>query len=341
MVQIYFYPRFSAKSAAKKKNSEDRIMVRERRRFVMKSWIVVLTVLFFVVIVIIPGSGFAQQKKAPLGFGFNNLENYREYVHLHGGAGTIRYVEEFGPADFKTNHQFFRVGVIPPKASIGEYRSTDSDELFVIMNGLVYVTVNGRTARIVGGSMVPVRINETIGIYNPTDEDVQFAWLATALKKGEYNSVDLKNDLTKKRFEEPCPFTWVPIDYGGFRITIKSAHGGKGPIYDTFGRIGPEYFKTDFGAYYLVLPPGTSIGYHQHDNKEELYFVVSGRARGTVENVTLDLKPGDCTVVNIYGKHGIYNNGTEDLGLIVTQLDIYPKVPGKAAASLGDDLTNR
>ncbi|MFC1693334.1 cupin domain-containing protein [Candidatus Latescibacterota bacterium] len=304
----------------------------------------VCIVLWFCSVLIITSAASQAERNnetAPHGFGFNNPENYREYFHLHGGAGAIRYVEEFGPDDFKTKHEFLRVGVIPAKASIGEYRLTDADELFVIMNGLVYVTVNGRTARIVGGSMVPVRINDTIGIYNPTDEDIQFAWLATALKKGEYNPVYLKNDLTKKRFEEPCPFTWMPVDYGNFRITIRSAHEGKGPIYDTFGRIGPNYFTTNFGAYYLVLPPGTSIGYHRHETKEELYFVVSGRARGTVDDVTLDLKPGDCTVVNIDGKHGIYNNGTEDLGLIVTQLLVYPRLQGTSSVNLGDDLSNR
>ena len=142
-----------------------------------KEWIVIImsaAVLFSI------AACLAQEKEAPFGFGFNNPEDYKEHPNLHGGAGTIRYVEEFGPDDFRTKHQFFRVGIIPPKCSIGEYRLVDSDELFVIMNGLVYVTVNGRTARIVGGSMVPARIGESIGIYNPSNEDVTFAWLYLA-----------------------------------------------------------------------------------------------------------------------------------------------------------------
>lgn len=282
----------------------------------------------------------AQDNKNPTGFGFSDPAQYKEYPNLHGGAGTVRYVEEFGPDDFKTKHHFFRVGVIPPKCSIGEYRLTDSDELFIILNGLAYVTVNGRTARIVGGSMVPCRIGESIGIYNPGKEDVTFAWLATAEKKGKYNPVDLGNDLSGKLFEEPCPFTWIPLDYGDFRITIKSAHQGKGPIYDTYGRLGKEYYKTCWGAFYLVLPPGTSIGYHSHDIHEELYFVVSGRARGTVDDVTLDLKSGDCTLCPLGSSHGIYNNGSGDLGIICT---LHSSLPSGewGAKNLGDDLTER
>ena len=157
----------------------------------MNRYCVCIVLWFCSVLIITSAASQAERNNetAPHGFGFNNPENYREYPHLHGGAGTIRYVEDFGPDDFKTKHEFLRVGVTPAKASIGE-----------------------------------------------------------------------------------------------------------------------KYFTTSFGAYYLVLPPGTSIGYHRHETKEELYFVVSGRARGTVDDVTLDLKPGDCTVVNIDGKHGIYNN---------------------------------
>ena len=289
---------------------------------------------------VIAFAGSAQEKKAPKGFGFNNPSQYREQTAVHSGTGIIRYVEEFGPGDFKTRHQFLRVGVIPPKSSIGEYRLTDSDELFMFTSGLVYVTMNGRTARLVGPSMVPARVGETIGIFNPSDTEVPFAWLATTLEKGKYNPVDLGNDLVKKRFEEPCQFTWIPMDYGGFRITIKSAHGGKGPIYDTFGRLSKEYYKTLWGAFYLILPPGTSIGYHRHDIHEELYYVVKGRARGTVDDVTLDLKAGDTILCPLGSSHGIYNNGAEDLGIICTLNSSLPSGEW-GAENLGDDLTKR
>ncbi|MHB9031299.1 MAG: cupin domain-containing protein [Candidatus Latescibacterota bacterium] len=252
----------------------------------------------------------------------------------------MRFVEEFGPKDFKTKHRFFRVGIIPPKASIGEYRLTDTDELFMILKGLALVTVNGRTARIVGPSMVPVRTGETIGIFNPEDTDLSFAWLVTEIKKGVYNPAPLGNDLTKNQIEQPCPFVWIPMDYGDFRMTIKSAHLGKGPIYDTFGRLSKEYYKTLWGVFYLILPPGTSIGYHSHDIHEELYFVVKGRARGTVNDVTLDLTEGDCTLCPLGSAHGIYNNGAGDLGIICT---LHSSLPSGewGAKNLGDDLTKR
>ncbi|MFC1650136.1 cupin domain-containing protein [Candidatus Latescibacterota bacterium] len=284
--------------------------------------------------------GFTQEKDIPYGFGFNDPENYTEHVNLHSGAGTVSFVEEFGPKDFKTKHQFFRVGIIPPKSSIGEYRLTNSDELFVIMNGLVNVTVNSQTSRITGGSMVPARIGESIGIYNPTDENVTFAWLATSQEKGKYNPVDLGNNLTQNPIVEPCPFTWIPLDYGNFRMTISSAHQGAGPIYDAFGRINRDYFQTDWGAYYLVLPPGTSIGYHKHDIHEELYVVVYGNGRGTVDDVTRNMKPGDTTLCPLGSAHGIYNSGTEDLGVIVT---LHSSLPSGEwdAKDLGDDLSKR
>jgi mannose-6-phosphate isomerase-like protein (cupin superfamily) len=188
--------------------------------------------------------------------------------------------------------------------------------------------------------MIPVRTGETVGVYNPGEAEVSFAWLATAMQKGKYTPEDVGNDLVKKPFEEPCPFTWIPMDYGGFRITIPSAHQGKGPIYDTFGRLSKTYYKTLWGAFYLILPKGTSIGYHRHDIHEELYFVVKGKARGTVDDITLDLRAGDCTLCPLESSHGIYNSGSEDLGIICT---LHSSLPSGewGAKDLGDDLTKR
>ena len=41
---------------------------------------------------------------------------------------------------------------------------------------------------------------------------------------------------------------------------------------------------------HCVLPPGTSIGYHQHNAAEEVYYVMSGTGRMTVNDKTWDVK---------------------------------------------------
>ena len=79
-----------------------------------------ITVLFILAgMLAAPGAPFAQNAKPPTGFGFNDPARYTLHPTLMGGAGTAKFVEEFGPSDFKTKHRFLRVGTIPPGASIG------------------------------------------------------------------------------------------------------------------------------------------------------------------------------------------------------------------------------
>ncbi|MFC1541594.1 cupin domain-containing protein [Candidatus Latescibacterota bacterium] len=284
--------------------------------------------------------GTAQAEQYPKGFGFNNRDNYSAYPAIHDGKGTVYYVEEFGPGDFKSNYQFVRTGIIPPKSSIGEYRTTDAEELFVIMSGSVFVTLNGCTVLVNAGHIVPCRIGETIGLYNPTDEDVSFAWIAVAAEKGSYNPADMGNNLSDSKQGLPCPFTSISFMGADYDNPIESAHGGKGPIYDTLGYIVHAYFSLKWSASPMILPPGTSIGYHRHDNHEEIFFVVSGNARATVNGVTLEQGPGDCSICPLVSSHGIYNSGTKDLKIIVSSLSAVSS--GKRdSVDFGDDLMGR
>ena len=305
----------------------------------MEKRIVYCITLLFAMLLLSTGTGVTQNQSMPKGFAFNNPSDYSDYPNLHGGKGIIKYVEGFGPDDFKTNYHFLRTGIIPPKSSIGEYRAVDSDELFIIMSGLVYVTVNGRTGRIAAGSMVPCGMGETIGIYNPTAWDVSFAWIATADRKGKYNPVDLGNDVADRNYETPCPFTWIPIEYGNYRTYGKShAHEGQGFLFNTLGSTG-SYF-TKWRAFPIGFPPGSSIGYHRHTVIEEIYFIASGKARGTVNNITMDMQAGDSIICPLGGEHGMYNNTTDDLLIIFSGLS---SIPGRKMEpiNLGDDLTKR
>ena len=89
----------------------------------------------------------------------------------------------------------------------------------------------------------------------------------------------------------------------------------------------------------IGIPPGTSIGYHQHGFYEELYFVVSGKAQGTVNDVTMDLKVGDCIMNPRGGAHGIYNNSKEEALIIFSRTMV--KDQDFEVVNYGDDLTKR
>ncbi|SDT98828.1 Cupin domain-containing protein [Verrucomicrobium sp. GAS474] len=69
-----------------------------------------------------------------------------------------------------------------------------------------------------------------------------------------------------------------------------------------------------------ILPPGTSIGYHQHPSEtpfEEWYYVLSGHGVMTLDGKDYPMGPGDVSGCFANGFHGLKNTGTEDLRLLV------------------------
>ena len=90
----------------------------------------------------------------------------------------------------------------------------------------------------------------------------------------------------------------------------------------------------------MVLPPDCSIGYHRHRKVEEIYVLMNGQARGTVNDVTMDMRTGDVSLCSLNDVHGIYNNGTEDVFVFYTMKSVDPDGQFDAE-NLGDDLSNR
>ena len=307
----------------------------------VKKFTVCVCTLLFIAAILAPDAGIAQDKNTLKGFVFNNPENFKEFTNFHGGAGTIKYNEYWGPDDYDSQHQFLRVVVIPPKCSIGEYRLVDSDEVIALLDGYAFVTVNGRTGALVGDTLVPIKMGETLGIYNPTDEDVSLVWVATVAEKGKYSPVDLNNDLTKQRPEGIIPFPYIYLSYHIFEPSGNPSHKGLGSLVETLGTIDFNYFKTGWTSRFFIVPPGASIGYHTHYTNEEHFFIIRGTGRGTVNDVTMPMKSLDCIKCGINDSHGIYNNGNEDLVLFFTNLPLPGIKNWGRVEDLGDNLSNR
>ena len=100
------------------------------------------------------------------------------------------------------------------------------------------------------------------------------------------------------------------------------AHGGRGHILSrrvSSGRDGHAYDFVDF----TVVPPETSIGVHRHTgDNEEMYVVLSGRARMTLDGASFDVVPGDVIVNRPGGRHGLRNVGAVDVTLVVIQVPV-------------------
>ena len=62
-----------------------------------------------------------------------------------------------------------------------------------------------------------------------------------------------------------------------------------------------------------TVPPGASFGIHEHKGEEEFYCILSGTGEYYDNGEYVQVGPGDTTLCRSGEKHGMKNNGTEDL----------------------------
>ena len=257
----------------------------------------------------------ARQKKTPVN-GHTDPSKYRKVSKAHGGAGELPFMELLNHEVFDSNFLFVHRAELPPKTGIGEHVHRHMEEMYFIFNGVAQFTVDGKTAELAGPCCVLCPRGSSHGIYNNSDETLQWLNVAVSDVKGKGDAVDLGNDLTDMKIVSPTPFLWTPIANDLLR-PVSKAHRGKGIV--MFKRLWwEETYKTDWiFTDHCLLAPDTSIGYHQHNTIEEIYYIVSGTGYMTVNDHTFAVGPGDAVPCTLHDSHGLYNNGSEDILLIV------------------------
>ena len=63
----------------------------------------------------------------------------------------------------------------------------------------------------------------------------------------------------------------------------------------------------------VTLEPGCSLGYHEHHNESETYYIISGEGEYDDNGTKRMVKAGDKTFTPDNCGHGLKNTGTEDL----------------------------
>lgn len=63
----------------------------------------------------------------------------------------------------------------------------------------------------------------------------------------------------------------------------------------------------------VTLEKGCSLGYHEHHNESETYYILSGHGLYNDNGREYEVKAGDCTFTGDGFGHGLVNLGTEDL----------------------------
>jgi len=72
-----------------------------------------------------------------------------------------------------------------------------------------------------------------------------------------------------------------------------------------------ETGSTELTVGFGELPPGKVLGLHHHVGDAEFYYVLSGRAKVTVEDLEVDATPGTAIYIPPDAKHSIVNESRE------------------------------
>ena len=102
----------------------------------------------------------------------------------------------------------------------------------------------------------------------------------------------------------------------------ESSHGGTGTV-NLYEIWGDSDFKSDVDFIdRVVVPPGSTIGFHKHGENEEMYIVLEGKGLMKIEDEKIPVGKGDMILNPMEGQHGLVNNSSENIDLLVIQISI-------------------
>jgi len=99
------------------------------------------------------------------------------------------------------------------------------------------------------------------------------------------------------------------------KVCKSNMRGGEGEVVIGFS-VGPE--NPAPGTSYkmvatVVLDPGASVGYHVHENDEEMYHILSGKGTYNDNGTEVEVGPGDVMICPTGQGHSMKNTGEDIL----------------------------
>jgi mannose-6-phosphate isomerase-like protein (cupin superfamily) len=288
--------------------------------------------------------GQEKTKVIPLAERIGHTDQSKAFAgkNVHQGTGTL-YMQTLLGRGAITGLNFMHHGPLMPKSSIGHHFHTNSDEMFLILDGDCEFTVNGQTALIEGPVGVPCKSGNSHAVYNPSDKPVDWVNFNVAVinpaeeagygpaaggggfqRRGAYNySADptglfeTADDRAGVTLEKKPTFIYTRRLTKDLLRPVVNMNGGKDTVFYRRA-LGPGAFASNWAFVdHLLIPAGASVGRHYHSGVDEVYFVIKGKGKVHVNDEWADLAYGDAVPVRAGEIHSLESTGTEPLEMIV------------------------
>jgi mannose-6-phosphate isomerase-like protein (cupin superfamily) len=105
---------------------------------------------------------------------FNDASGLGEIDHLVGGTGSCRWKTIINGMHLPGAWNVVEYVVVPPGASCGEHRHTETEEIYYILAGTAEMSIDGRRVAVQAGDLITSPIGTVHGIANHGEADVRF-----------------------------------------------------------------------------------------------------------------------------------------------------------------------
>ena len=272
--------------------------------------------LLLIVTLAITASARAQDSSARVVH--NDPSTYRQISAVHAGAGQMGFTQLIGRNDLSTNFLYLHAGVIDPKSGIGHHFHHSIEEMYVLLTGEAEFTINGRSSKIKAPALVPCKLGDSHAIYNAGSQPVKWLNFAVSRVKGRGDNFDLGDTRKGAQLDAIPVFVSDQLK--------KENLSGKNHPYEKDGLLfrrifGPEIFSTNwYDVEHLLIPAGKSETTRLMESTEEVYYVLNGSGKLTLDSRSWDIVKDDAFSARLGEKIQIANNGSADLELLVVSI---------------------
>jgi mannose-6-phosphate isomerase-like protein (cupin superfamily) len=225
------------------------------------------------------------------------------------------FTQLIGRTELSTNFLYLHTGSIQAKSGIGQHFHHTIEEMFVILDGEAEFTINGRTSKIKAPALVPCKMGNSHGIYNPGNTPIRWMNFAVSTTKGRGDAFDLGDTRVGAALDPVPQFVSGQIKKDLLKPN-NNTYPGNGILYRRI--LGPDVFSSSWDHVdHVIIPAGSIAGPRSLEGIEEVYYVMKGSGTISAGSESAAITADDSFYGLLGEKFNLVNNGKEDLELLV------------------------